>query len=1071
LNSILAKGANGLACAVAATAASFIMGTAQAQINPSLFHDMQWRNIGPSIGGKVDSVSGVNGRPGIAYVGTDNGGVWKTVNAGATWLPVTDAVQVVRGFTALAVAQSQPSVVYAGTGSVFGSNYSSGVWKSTDAGAHWQSAGLQNAGAIAWLLVDPQNPDLVLAATRGIDHRQGGARGVFRSTDGGRTWTMVLNAQLESGATYLSWASDDPRVIFATVTQTYLAPGVSSRSLFEHPRPTSLYKSSDEGLTWAKLMGRDQPELLGETAVAVGTHARRVYMLNRAGLYRSDDVGASWSLATKSIYTSSKQVLVDPHDPDVVYTMGTCVYRSTDGGRTLVAFKGAPGGDDPNQWWIDPTDPNHIVYGGDQGASVSLDGGQTWSSWYNQKTAEVDKIATDNRYPYWIYGSKQDSGTFAIASRGSLGQITDLDWFPVPGWETGFVTIDPADPDVIFMNGPLGFLQKVNRKTWGAQSVDFGVGTISRVTDTDFRRAVSAPIVFSPQNPSVLYYGTQNVWESRDGGDRWEKISPDLTAHPGKPPLPNPEGVHHGDALVALSPSTVQAGVIWTGSNNGVLYLTEDGGKQWLDVTPSDMSMYGVINVQASQFNPSEAYAAVRNDAVGDYSPHIYRTRDFGKSWEEIITGLSTDQPTGSFVRALQEDDHKRGLLFAATETSVHVSFDDGDHWQSLRLNLPTTAFYDLEIHDGDLIAATYGRGIWILDDTSPLEQLTAELADRQVILFRPRAAARVQSNINQDTPFPPEVPHGKNPPQGVVIDYYLQQSVQNVQLQILDAKGNVVRSYSNAPIKPLDQPLPPAPAFWARPSRPLMETAGQHRVSWDMRYPTPPALFFDQSSGAVPEDTSFVPEGPMALPGNYTVKLTADGASYTQPVLLKQDPRLDNSPAALDGMRRQLALSQQIIAVISASKNAYEQANGLDAKLSSLRAGVSSELVKTLRTQIAELTGTIEDASIGLSGGSYAVPPVKGVTSFSRINGQASALLEMVESTSDQAPVPSLYRTYSDLCRDFNATFGAWQSLQAKVEVDAGFKHADHGSGIDSATVAASSSDSCEPVSPKSSD
>ncbi len=535
--------------------------------------------------------------------------------------------------------------------------------------------------------------------------------------------------------------------------------------------------------------------------------------------------------------------------------------------------------------------------------------------------------------------------------------------------------------------------------------------------------------------------------------------------------MPNPEGVHHGDALVALSPSTVQAGVIWTGSNNGVLYLTEDGGKQWLDVTPPDMSMYGVINVQASQFNPSEAYAAVRNDALGDYSPHIYRTRDFGKSWEEIVTGLPTDQPTGSFVRALQEDDHKRGLLFAATETSVHVSFDDGDHWQSLRLNLPTTAFYDLKIHDGDLIAATYGRGIWILDDTSPLEQLTAELADRQVILFRPRAATRVQSNINQDTPFPPEVPHGKNPPQGVVIDYYLQQSVQNVQLQILDAKGNVVRSYSNAPIKPLDQPLPPAPAFWARPSRPLMETAGQHRVSWDMRYPTPPALFFDQSSGAVPEDTSFVPEGPMALPGNYTVKLTADGASYTQPVLLKQDPRLDNSPAALDGMRRQLALSQQIIAVISASKNAYEQANGLDAKLSSLRAGVSSELVKTLRTQIAELTGTLEDASIGLSGGSYAVPPVKGTTSFSRINGQASALLEMVESTSDQAPVPSLYRTYSDLCRDFNATFGAWQSLQAKVEVDAGFKHADHGPGFDSATVTASSSASCEPVSPRSSD
>ncbi|MEO7205478.1 MAG: sialidase family protein, partial [Steroidobacteraceae bacterium] len=645
------------------------------------------------------------------------------------------------------------------------------------------------------------------------------------------------------------------------------------------------------------------------------------------------------------------------------------------------------------------------------------------------------------------------------------------DWFPLPGWETGFVTVDPAHPDVIFMNGPLGFLQKVNRKTWGAQSVDFGVGTISRVSDTDFRRAVAAPIVFSPQNPSLLYYGTQNVWESEDGGDHWRKISPDLTAHPGKPPLPNPEGVHHGDALVALSPSTVQAGVIWTGSNNGVLYLTEDGGKQWVDVTPPDMSMYGVIDVQASRFNPSEAYAAVRNDVMGDYLPHIYRTRNFGKLWEEIVTGLPTDQPTGSFVRALRESDHKRGLLFAATETSVHVSFDDGSHWQSLRLNLPTTSFYDLEIHDGDLIAATYGRGIWILDDTSPLEQMTAELADRQVILFRPRAATRVQSNINQDTPFPPEVPHGKNPPEGVVIDYYLKQSAQNVQLQIFDAKGNLVRSYSNAPIGPLDQPLPPAPAFWARPSRPLPETVGEHRVSWNIRYATPPALFFDQSSAAVPQDTTFVPEGPMALPGDYEVKLTVDGVSYSQPVLLKQDPRLDQSPVAMDGMRRQLALSQRIIAVMSASKSAYEQANGLDAELSSLRSSVSSGLVKTLRTRIAELTGTIEDASIGLSGGSYAVPPIKGATSFSRINGQASALLEMVESTSDQAPVPSLHRTYSDLCRDFNATLGAWQSLRAKVDVDAGLKHADHGPGIDSATVTASSIDSCEPVSPRVSD
>jgi photosystem II stability/assembly factor-like uncharacterized protein len=1016
------------------SAALLVLGTAQAQVDPTLFQGMQWRNIGPFIGGKVDSVSGVNGRPAIGYVGTDNGGVWKTVDAGTTWLPVTDAVHAVRGITSLAVAQSQPSVIYAGTGSVFGSHYGSGVWKSTDAGAHWQNGGLDSAGDIAWLLVDPHNPDLMLAATRGIAHRKGGARGVFRSSDGGRTWTAVLSTQPDSGATYLSWARDDPRVVFATVEQTYVAPRNPHRRFAKHTGPTSLYRSTDEGLTWTKLQGRNQPKTIGETAVADGTHSRRVYLLNEAGLYRSDDGGSSWSLATKTIYTSSKQILVDPHDPNVIYTMGTCVYRSTDGGHTLVAFKGAPGGDDPNQWWIDAADPSHIVYGGDQGAAVSLDAGQSWSSWYNQKTAEIYKIDIDNRYPYWIYGSKQDSGTFAIASRGPVGKITDLDWFPLPGWESGFVTVDPAHPDVIFTNGPWGFLQKVNRKTWGARSVDFGEGTISAVKDTDYRRAVSAPIVFSPQDPSVLYYGTQNAWESQDGGEHWRKISPDLTAHPGKPPLPNPQGVHHGDALVSLSPSTVQAGVIWTGSNNGVVYVTEDGGRHWRDVTPPNLSIHADAEIQASHFNASEAYAAVQDEAIGDDSPHIYRTRDLGKSWQSIVMGLPTDQPTGSFVRVVREDPRKQGLLFAATETSVHVSFDDGDHWQSLRLNLPTTSFYDLKVHDGDLIAATYGRGVWILDDLSPLEQASASLADRPVELFRPRAAIRVQANIDQDTPFPPEVPHGENPPQGVVVDYYLKQGARNVQLQIFDARGNLVRSYSNAPIAPLDQPLPPTPAFWARPSRPLPTTAGEHRVTWDLRYPTPAALFFDQSMGAVPAETPWIPEGPMALPGDYMVKLTVDGASYIQPAQLKQDPRLDDSAAATAAMRRQLALSQQITAIMSASRSAYERAQALNAKLTTPRAGVTRKSTKALRKQITELTGTLTDASIGLSGGSYAVAPVKGVTSFSRINGQASALLEMVEATGDGAPVPSFYRTCLDLQRDLNSTLAAWQSLQAKV-------------------------------------
>ena len=1011
-------------------------GAVPAQISPKLLQGMQWRSVGPFIAGKVDSVAGVNGQLAIAYMGTDDGGVWKTTNAGTTWFPATDAVHAIRGITALAVAQSQPQIVYAGTGSIFGTEYSSGIWKSTDAGALWQSAGLQDAGAVTALLVDPNDPNLLLAATRGIALHKGGERGVYRSTDGGKTWQQVLDVGPVSGATGIVWAYDNPRVIFATVRQTYHAPGVSGFALFMHPGPTALYRSEDAGLTWSRVTGHNQPAVIGEIAVADHTHSQRLYMLARTGLYRSDDGGASWSLGTKMIYTSSKQVLVDPDNPDVVYTMGTSVYRSTDGGHTLIAFKGAPGGDDPNQWWIDPTDPQHIVYGGDQGASISLDGGKSWTLWYNQATAEVYKVSTDNRYPYWIYATKQDSGAIAVASRGALGEINGFsDWFNLPGWETGFVTPDPSDPNLIFLNGDLGYLSRLYRKTWQAQIIDPGTGSISNTSDTAFRRAISTPIVFSPDGQD-LYWGTQNVWESQDSGTHWRKISPDLTAHPGKPPEPNPEGVHHGDALTSLSPSTVQAGVIWTGSNNGVIYLTQDGGQHWQDVTPPGLSKYSTVNVQASHFNPAEAYASVDNSPAGDYTSHIYCTRDYGKSWQTIITGLPSDQPTGSFVNVVREDPHKLGLLFAGTETSVYVSFDDGEHWQSLRLNLPTTSYRDLKIHDGDLIAGTYGRGIWILDDITPLEQMRVDIADQAVHLFRPETAIRVHFDVNQDTPFPPEVPHAKNPPRGAVIDYYLARPATTVQLQIFDASGNLVRIYSSTPIPPLDQPLPPVQSLWLRPRLPLPAAAGAHRVTWNLRYPTPPAIRFNygDTMGAVPGDTPFTPQGPLALPGNYTVKLTVDGASYTQPLVVKEDPRIGDSSEVLEGMQKQLALAQNVVAVMAASKSAYEQGQALEAKLASFNTGAAGTTAKALQANVAKFTGSFADADIGLSGSNYAVPPVKGTLSFGRTNGQASALLKLVNYLSDNAPVPSQYATYQQLCRDYDGTATAWQGLQSEA-------------------------------------
>jgi hypothetical protein len=426
----------------------------------------------------------------------------------------------------------------------------------------------------------------------------------------------------------------------------------------------------------------------------------------------------------------------------------------------------------------------------------------------------------------------------------------------------------------------------------------------------------------------------------------------------------------------------------------------------------------------------------VDDSHTGDSAPHIYRTRDYGESWQSIIAGLPTDEPTGSFVQVVREDPRKQGLLFAGTETSVYVSFDDGDHWQSLRLNLPTTSYRDLTIHDDDLIAGSYGRAIWILDDITPLEQMRTEIADQSAHLFRPETAIRVRFDVNQDTPFPPEVPHARNPPEGAILDYYLARPATNVQLQILDAGGNLVRNYSNAPIPPLDQPLPPVQSLWLRPRLPLPATAGAHRVTWDLRYPVPPAIRLDSDGtiGAVPEDTPFSPQGPLALPGNYTVKLIVDGSSYAEPLVVKEDPRVGEAAEVMGGMQKQLALARNIVALLAASKTAYEQGKTLEAKLGAFSGGASGKPAKALQESVASLAGTFDEGEIGLSGSNYAVPPVKGVVSFSRTNGQASALLHLVDYLSDGAPVSSQYATYRQLCTDFNATAMAWQALQPEV-------------------------------------
>ncbi|HVC19357.1 MAG TPA: hypothetical protein VNE16_04705, partial [Vicinamibacterales bacterium] len=862
-----------------------------AQASPSLFAGLRWRNIGPERGGRVAAVAGVIGQPGVFYIGLPGGGVWKTSDAGNTWHPIFDSVKAVDSIGSLAIAASNPGVIYVGTGDLITGlalNEGNGMYRSTDGGRTWRHIGLAGTHRIAAILVDPRNPDLVLAAAQGDYHFKSTDRGVFRSTDGGQTWTKVLYRDDETGARDLAWAPDDPQVVFAT---TYLHYNPNPGLHLREENGTALYKSTDEGATWREISGHGLPPLRGRTAVAVaqGTHGQRVFLIGSFGLYRSDDGGATWTRATADPRITGNDyicgVYVDTQNPDVVYTMQTSTYRSTDGGHTFHSFKGAPGGDDYHTMWIDPTNDRRMILGVDQGATISLNRGRTWSTWYNQSTAQVYRIATDNRFPYWVYATQQDTGAVAVASRGNLGEITPFDWYPMPAGEAGSVAPDPLNPNVIYVGGLSSLLVKVTRPEWTAQDVSPGGNGVR------YRQFTNPPIAFLPQDPHVMYFGTQFVSVTHDGGDHWRDISPDLSALPGKPPVMPAYG-RPTPALSALSPSPARRGIIWTGSNTGLIYLTRDGGAHWKNVTPPGTPASAEFNfVEPSHTNPAEAYAEMDNRNVGDYRPHIYRTRDYGATWQQIVTGLPVGRPEGSFVRVVREDPQIPGLLFCGTENTVYVSFDDGDQWQSLRQNLPTTSIRDLVIHGHDLVAGTYGRGFWILDDISPLRQLVhggaARIESQSAYLFRPGTAIRAHDNFNADTPFPPEVPHNANPPAGAILYYWLKSPAQGpVTITVRDPRGRLVRRLSSVPSPQLvafaHQPQP-VPEYWKRPLQPLATGAGMHRTHWDLRYSRPAEARLSLPMTAIFHDTPPSPRGPMALPGVYTVKLRVDGRVYTR--------------------------------------------------------------------------------------------------------------------------------------------------------------------------------------------
>jgi photosystem II stability/assembly factor-like uncharacterized protein len=939
----------------------FAISSAAQTVPPELFSGLKWRLIGPFRGGRVVAVAGVPGDSATFYFGAVNGGIWKTTDAGVVWAPIFDG-QPVASIGALAVAPSDPKTIYAGTGESdirSSLSFGNGVYKSVDAGRTWLHIGLEDTRHISRIVVDPQNADVVYVGALGHAYSPNEQRGVYKSTDGGMHWTRVLDQGPEIGISDLAICSGNPQLLLAGVWHTWRPPW-STYAPVDRPGG-GLYRSQDAGKTWSRLSGSGLPQGdWGRVGVAVTANGQRVYALIQAkkgGLYRSDDGGNTWALenadprlTSRAWYFSS--ITIDPQDPDVIYIPNVALYGSQDGGKTISIVRGAPGGDDYHQIWIDPKNPASMVLGTDQGTTISLDRGRTWSSWYNQPTAQFYHVITDNQFPYVVYGAQQDSGSAAVFSRTDHGQITPRDWFPAGPSESGYMVLDPSDPNIIYLSGTYGTVGRFNRRTGLSQDITPWPVSVfeSEINQRKYRAPWSPVLVSSPLDPKALYLGTQYVMKTVDGGLHWETISADLTGSthpPGNteaqvpPTIDNARQRGYG-ILSTIAPSPRSADLIWTGSDTGLVHLTRDGGKTWKNVTPKGLSDWSEISlIEPSHFDPAVAYLAVDRSRLDDQTPYIYRTRDFGANWQLLTRGIAA----AAFLRAVREDPQTKGLLFAGTESGVYISFDDGDHWQSLQLNLPVTSVRDLTIHGDDLVIATHGRSFWILDDITPLRQTPESDKASRAWLFHPATATRIDNDTFVGTPLPPEEPTAENPPAGAVIDYFLKSASSNVTLELLDAGQNLVRRFSSEDPSPTKHgPLPVAERWFPKPDI-LGKTFGMHRFVWN--------LTWGSSGGPIAdEDTDLRnPSGPKVIPGTYRVRLTVDGQSQTQTLDVIMDPR---SPATAEVLAQQFQLGQQIFDETILARRALAEISSIQKQLAEAQqtqAARSAE-VKTALTE-----------------------------------------------------------------------------------------------------------------------
>jgi photosystem II stability/assembly factor-like uncharacterized protein len=883
-----------------------VSSVAAQSIDPSLYQDLRYRNIGPFRAGRTVGAVGVPTQPNVFYIGVNNGGVWKTDDYGRTWQPIFDAAPT-GSVGDIAVSPSQQEVIYVGTGEGLHRpdlSVGNGIFKSTDGGKTWAHVGLADVQQVGRLIVHPTNPDIVFVAGLGHPYGPNEERGVFRTTDGGRTWQKVLYINQNTGAIQVEFDPTNPQIIFADLWEHREGPwenaGFSGTN-------SGLYKSTDGGNTWRQLSKGFPTAAQGLGRIGVGiapSNSKRMFATvdsrENGGLYRSDDAGESWSLMSKDRRLWGRgsdfaEVRVHPQNPDVIFVANVASYRSDDGGKTWTSFKGAPGGDDYHRLWINPLQPNIMLLVADQGAVITVNGGRTWSSWYNQPTAQLYHVSTDNQFPYWVYGGQQESGAIGIASRSNGGQISFRDFMGVGADEYCYVAPDPRNPDLVYG----GRVTRFNKKTGQTQNV-----APEALRSAKYRMLRTMPLLFHPADPTILLFATNVLWKTNNGGEQWQIISPDLSRE--QPEVPESIGdfrtpelatMPRRGVIYAVAPSLREVNTIWAGTDDGLVHVTRDGGVTWKNVTPPELRAWDkVAQIDAGHFDVQTAYIAINAIRRDDMRPHLYRTHDGGASWTRIVNGLPEMGP----VNVVREDWQQPGLIFAGTETAVYFSADDGDHWQSLRMNMPASSIRDLVIHENDLVIGTHGRSIWILDNFAPLREM-AKATAASTYLFEPPQATRVRWNMFSDTPLPPEEPTGQNPPDGAILDYYLNRNAKEVKLEIVNDKNEIARRYASSDkAEVLDTTAMRHPTYWIRPPQTLASAAGHHRFVWDLCYAPPPGSEREFPIAAVYRNTPSAPVGPFVPPGRYTVRLTVDGVVLERPLEVRLDPRVNVSTADL---------------------------------------------------------------------------------------------------------------------------------------------------------------------------